>query len=343
METMMGKGDVTVGRKIKAVFRASGISQRFSVLDDYGKVSDFSFYPNDDSSKFPGTDARMKVFRNNALSLSVSAVQDMIHSNPHVSLHGISHLIVVSCTGMYAPGLDIDLVKALELNRSVHRTCIQFMGCYAAFNALKVADAICESAASQKVLIVCTELCSIHFQQTPTDDNILANALFGDGSACMLVESQSAQKRMNIHSFYNDLALKGQDDMAWSVGDEGFQMRLSSYIPDLIKTEIRPLINSLLARITNEIGNIAYYAMHPGGVKILRTIEAELGLLPAQNEMAYHVLKNYGNMSSPTVVFVLREIFLRLNPADDNKYIMSMGFGPGLTLESMLLRITLPT
>lgn len=343
MEKMMGKGDVTAGRKIKTVFRASGIQQRYSVLDDYGKTSGFSFYPNDDHSRFPGTEARMKVFRNHALPLSVSAVQDMLHSTPGISLQSTTHLIVVSCTGMYAPGLDIDLIKALNLSRNIHRTCIQFMGCYAAFNALKIADAICKSAPSQKVLVVCTELCSIHFQQTPTDDNILANALFGDGSACMLVESHSSQKSLDIHSFYNDLALKGEDDMAWNVGDEGFQMRLSSYVPDLIRSEIRSLINSLLSSVKNEVNEVAFYAMHPGGKRILRTIENELGLQSAQNEMAYHVLKKYGNMSSATVVFVLREIFSRLTPADENKYIMSMGFGPGLTLESMLLRITMGT
>lgn len=339
METMMARENAVAARKIKAVFRASGIQQRYSVLDDYGKTSQFSFYPNDNSGKFPGTEARMKVFRKHALPLSVAAVEDMLRVTPGASLEGITHLIVVSCTGMYAPGLDIDLIRALNLNRSVHRTCIQFMGCYAAFNALKVADAVCRSAPAQKVLIICTELCSIHFQQSPTDDNILANALFGDGSASMLVESESTLKNLEMHSFYNDLALEGGHDMAWNIADEGFQMVLSSYVPDLIKGEIRPLIDSLLSTLQLRSDDVAFYAMHPGGVKILRAIEAELGLTAAQNEAAYLILKNYGNMSSATVVFVLREIFSRVTSSHHNRFIMSMGFGPGLTLESMLLKI----
>jgi predicted naringenin-chalcone synthase len=279
------------------------------------------------------------IFYNRKNPLSIAAVQDMLHFNPGVSLQDVTHLIVVSCTGMYAPGLDIDLIRALDLSRSVQRTCIQFMGCYAAFNALKVADAICRSAPAQKVLIVCTELCSIHFQQQSTDDNILANALFGDGSACMLVESAPSGKSLSMHSFYNDLAMGGAEDMAWNIADEGFQMVLSTYVPDLIRSEIRALINSLLSTLRANVNDIAFYAMHPGGVKILRAIEEELGVSALQNEAAYEVLKKYGNMSSATVVFVLKEIFARLTPAHHNRFVMSMGFGPGLTLESMLLQI----
>jgi prepilin-type processing-associated H-X9-DG protein len=253
-------------RRLRAIFRASGIESRHSVLADYGKTEDFSFYPNNGSQVYPGTEARMTVFREHALPLSVSAVKNMLAVNPTVSLDHITHLIVVCCTGMYAPGLDIDLVKSLKLPYSVQRTCIHFMGCYAAFNALKAADAFCKSTENAKVLIVCTELCSIHFQHLPTEDNILANALFADGSASILVESNpSSSKKLSLESFHSDLAVKGEHDMVWAVGDGGFQMRLSSFIPELIREEISTLIKTLLKKISKAKEQIKYFAIHPGG------------------------------------------------------------------------------
>jgi predicted naringenin-chalcone synthase len=241
---------------------------------------------------------------------------------------------------MYAPGLDIDLVRLLDLPRNVQRICIQFMGCYAAFNALKVANAICKSEANQKVLIVCTELCSIHFQKMPTDDNLLANALFADGSACMLIQSQAATGvNLSIGSFHSDLVLNGAGDMGWNIGDDGFQMRLSSYVPDLIRGEIKQLIGRLLNGLEMSEKNIRFYALHPGGVKILRAIEDQLGVTASDNAEAYSILKNFGNMSSATVVFVLSEIVRKIRSENNGEQILSMGFGPGLTMESMLLQI----
>jgi len=249
-------------------------------------------------------------------------------------------LIVVSCTGMYAPGLDIELVKALGLPTQIQRLCINFMGCYAAFNGLKQADIICQSDPKAKVLVVCTELCSIHFQKENTDDNLLANALFADGSAALLVES-SPRNGLNLKpvSFYCDLAPEGDQDMAWTVGDLGFEMRLSSYVPEVIKNGIKTLTHSLLDQISNSLADISYYAIHPGGKKILEVIEQELNLTREQNKPAYEVLRKYGNMSSPTVLFVLQEASKNLNGMDDKKKILSFAFGPGLTMESMVLEI----
>jgi prepilin-type processing-associated H-X9-DG protein len=339
MEKKMG-GDPSIGRKIRAVFRASGIEYRHSVLPDYGRTSGFTFYPESASDDFPSTGKRMNLFRENALPLSLASVKNMLESKTDFRLLEVTHLIVVSCTGMYAPGLDIDLIKALKLNNSVQRTCIQFMGCYAAFNALKVANAFCKCEASAKVLIVCTELCSIHFQQAPSEDNILANALFADGSAALLVEAvTTSEKKLSFQNFHNELAVQGEADMAWNIADAGFEMRLSSYIPDLLRSEIQGLINTLLLRIGKNKNDLKYFALHPGGKKILETIENQLGLKKEDNAPAYKVLKNYGNMSSATVLFVLKEIFSGLSREDNNESILSMGFGPGLTLESMLLNI----
>lgn len=328
-------------RKLRAIFNASGIDYRYSVLEDYNNEHDNTFYANSsDFEPFPSTSKRLKYFRDNALDLSYQAVQNMMQSIPSFDLQKITHLIIVCCTGMYAPGLDIDLVKKLQLPTNVLRTSINFMGCYAAFNAFKVADAFCCADANAKVLIVCTELCSLHFQKTPTEDNLISNALFGDGAGAVLVEGKTtASLRLKPENFCSDLVIEGEDDMAWAIGDLGFEMRLSTYVPSIIKGGILKLTKNLLDKISKNINDIRFFAIHPGGRKILESIEEELGINKCKNEPAYHVLKNYGNMSSPTILFVLQEIVRKLTPSDRGEHILSFAFGPGLTLESMVLKI----
>lgn len=328
-------------RKLKTIFRASGIDTRHSVIDDYGKKDDFSFYSNNlNLESLPSTKKRLELFREKSLSLSLDAIVDCFAKAPSIDSKSITHLIVVSCTGMYAPGLDIDLVKSLNLPLNIQRLCINFMGCYAAFNAIKIADTYCAADPNAKVLVVCTELCSIHFQKENTDDNLLANALFADGSAALLIEGYS-RKGVNLKpvSFYCDLYQEGEQDMAWTVGDLGFEMRLSAYVPQVIKSGIVDLTRKLLEQISNQLSDISYYAIHPGGKKILEVIEQELGLTKKDNQASYEVLRKYGNMSSPTVLFVLNEIYKNLNGVDDGKKILSFAFGPGLTLESLILEI----
>lgn len=328
-------------RKLRTIFKASGIEYRHSVLEDYGKVEDFTFYPQARSLEaFPGTEKRLQVFREHALSLSLDAIRNLAESYPGADISRVTHIIVVCCTGMYAPGLDVDLVNALELPTTTQRTAINFMGCHAAFNALKIADALCSARRDSHVLVVCTELCSLHFQRSATEDNLLANALFGDGSAAVMVEYRpEGTMRLKLESFHNDLAPEGLNDMAWTVGDLGFEMKLSSYIPDLIRKGISGLIHSLLRNISAELADIQHFAIHPGGKRILQVIEEELRIDKRHNDAAYHVLKNYGNMSSPTILFVLKEIIKRLQGSAEGQRILGVAFGPGLTLESLILKI----
>ncbi|HYI76967.1 MAG TPA: type III polyketide synthase [Chryseolinea sp.] len=328
-------------RLLHTIFKASGIEFRYSVLEDYGREQDFSLYSNSpDFEPFPTTEKRLSVFRDHVLSLSSGAVDNMLQSVPSFNIKDVTHLIVVCCTGMYAPGLDIDIVKKYDLSPSVHRTGINFMGCYAAFNAIKVADAFCHQDENVKVLIVCTELCSLHFQKKPTEDNLLANALFADGSAALLVESKTKQRlRLKPERFHTLLIPKSDDDMAWTIGDLGFEMKLSTYVPSIIKSGIAEVTKTLLNKISKEISDIRFLAVHPGGKKILENIEKELGIPNEKNQDAYGILRNYGNMSSPTILFVLHSIFNKITTEDDNEYILSFAFGPGLTLESMILKI----
>lgn len=333
--------DEEEARKLRALYRASGIVSRYSVLGDYARTKNFEFYSNTpDLEPFPTTGRRMELYREHAVNLSEQSAKRCLEQRAGVHATDVTHLIVVSCTGMYAPGLDIDLLGRLGIRTDVKRTCINFMGCYAAFNALKLANSFCQSDNNARVLIVCTELCSIHFQREKTEDNILANALFADGSAAMLVE-RNPGKGVNLQpeSFYCDVAVNGDKDMAWTIGDAGFEMKLSSYVPEVIRDGIRALTMKLLSGNDTQLEDVAYYAVHPGGRRILEVIEEQLGMTRQQNAHAYEVLKQYGNMSSATVVYVLARIWKELNVRHTNGKVLSFAFGPGLTMESMLLSV----
>lgn len=323
-------------RELEILYRATGIQYRYSVLADYTKsLGEFSFYPNHENLEpFPSVSVRMNTYKKEALALSMSAIKECTSDND------FTHLIVVSCTGMYAPGLDIELVEALGLPKSIKRSCLNFMGCYAAINGLKIAQQACLAETDSKVLVVCLELCSIHFQKINNQDNLLANALFGDGAAAIVVESKpNSNINLEIENFHCDIVSEGSNDMAWQIGDFGFEMALSSYVPDILKSGISTLTQKLLTQFGLSKEAISYYAIHPGGKKILQVVENELGLTKADMTYSNHVLKNYGNMSSPTVLFVLKAIQDQLNANDVDKHILSFAFGPGLTLESMLLKV----
>lgn len=329
-------------RKLQALYRSTKIEKRHSVLSDYGKqLGDFTFLPNTpDLEPFPRISQRMALYKEQALPLVLEAISACNLPQKGCSYADITHLITVSCTGMYAPGLDIELVEQLGLPTTIQRTAINFMGCYGAFNGLKIADALCRADAHAKVLLVCVELCTIHFQKKSTEDHLLANSLFADGAAAVLIEATPrGGKPLKMKSFYCDLLPEGKNEMAWLVADFGFEMVLSSYIPKLVKKGIKALVERLLQQTAIQQDDISFYAMHPGGKAILEAIEQSLNLTKHDNRYAYEILRQYGNMSSCTVLFVLQALLNDLTATDAGKNILSCAFGPGLTLESMLLEV----
>ncbi len=330
----------SIKRLLKSVYKATGIDYRHSVLKDYIKsLGDFEFFPNDPKAAFPSTAARMKIYKDNALTLGLAAIKNCINSVEDFELSKITHIITVSCTGMYAPGLDIEIVQQLHLNTTTKRTAINFMGCYGTFNALRLADAICKAESKATVLIVSIELCTIHFQKNTNLDNIISNAIFADGAGAMLVASQpKTNKYLSINAFHNDLIPNTNNDMAWAIGDDGFDIVLSSYVPDIIKSGIAEFTQKLLNLHNLNKSTIDFFAIHPGGLKILQACEQALDISPDDNRYSYNVLRNYGNMSSATIIFVLKEIWDDLNKENHAKNIFSCAFGPGLTLESMILK-----
>ena len=329
-------------RKLRALYRVSGIEHRYSVLADYGRVNgDYEFFPNSPGLEpFPTVSQRMAAYRREALPLALAAVHDSLRQAPGIEASSLTHLITVSCTGMYAPGLDIELVAALALPLHVRRTCVNFMGCYAAVNALRLADSIVRADPAARVLVVSVELCTLHFQKSHEEDHLISNALFGDGAAACLVLGQplpGPTPCLALQAFHCGLAPEGTQDMAWHIGDFGFEMTLSGYVPALIERGIGQLTADLLQDLPVRRADIRHFALHPGGRKILEAIEKALNLSRDDNRHAYRVLREFGNMSSATVLFVLRELLS--TAADNGAPVLSCAFGPGLTMEAMLLEI----
>ena len=209
------------------------------------------------------------------------------------------------------------------------------MGCYAAIHALKIADAFCRTDKNANVLIVCTELCTLHFQKEHTIDNMTSSMLFSDGAAAVLVTGNNESNGLNIDHFYSTVAVKGKKDMAWELSSKGFLMTLSGYIPELIEEDFNSLVTNAVAAAGLQKEDIKQWCIHPGGKKILEAVHKSLGFTNGQLENCYTVLKEYGNMSSPTVLFVLEKIMKekREHPGK----IFGAAFGPGITMETFIL------
>jgi predicted naringenin-chalcone synthase len=313
-------------RKMRFLYQQSGIARRYSVLPDYSRpVQEWKFYPQSEGLEpFPSLEQRMAVYNKQAPLLSVDAIRDCLQHEHAPS--SITHLITVSCTGMSAPGLDLQVMELMDLPKNIHRTSVNFMGCYAAIHALKMADAFCAADASAKVLIVCTELCTLHFQREHTMDNIASSLLFGDGSSAVLVMKEGKGIRMN--HFYSEVIPKGKRDMAWELSAQGFVMTLSGYIPELVEEDFAGILQRATKHNTEEV---THWCIHPGGKRILEAIEKSLSLQKQQLQPSYEVLHDYGNMSSATILFVLKKL---MQQKQGMKKLVGAAFGPGLTVET---------
>ncbi|RFS17930.1 type III polyketide synthase [Emticicia sp. C21] len=314
------------------LYKRSGIDTRYSVFPDFSLLrGNWHFFGNNCTA--PSLEQRMKLFNEEVVALSEKSIRDCMPDN---NLQEITHLITVTCTGLSAPGLDILLAEKLNLPSNIIRTSVNFMGCYAALHALKIADAFCRADASAKVLIVCTELCTLHFQKSNDTDSILSSTLFADGSAACLVVGDEKTKGLSIQQFFSKIALAGQPDMAWQLSGNGFLMTLTNHVPKLIKEEIGGLLDSALKQLNISINDVAEWAIHPGGKNILEAVESSLVLDSSDLATSYEVLRNYGNMSSATILFVLKQMMQ--NPSTKGN-IFTVAFGPGITIETVMLTL----
>ena len=274
---------------------------------------------------FPSTAQRMHVYEREAFRLAERTVEKL-------SIDGaqdITHIVITSCTGFSAPGLDLQLIKRFGLNPSIERTIVGFMGCYAAINGLKLAHHIVRSEPSAKVLMLSVELCTLHFQETAELEQILMFMLFADGCAAAVVSAEPAG--LALTSFRAEVIPDTDELMSWHIRDMGFDMVLSGDVPRNVYKALKASSERILGG--NGPGAISMWAVHPGGRTVLDAVEGAFALPSTALKHSRDVLKAFGNMSSATVLFVLKR-FLEENRRGERGCAMS--FGPGLTAETML-------
>jgi predicted naringenin-chalcone synthase len=325
-------------RFLERVYQGTAIGKRHTVIGDYGKdPSEYKFYPpSPDLQPEPGVEQRNDTYVREANRLARIVAERLLKRLPGFDRGLITDLITVSCTGFSAPGFDLHLQKQLGLAAGLRRLHVGFMGCYAALPALRLAAEICRSRPEARVLIVALELCSLHLQFKPEREIMVANALFADGAAAALVSAvreDSGRDVLTLREFATRYVEDSEDAMAWRLGTVAFEMRLSVYVPRFLERNIRPILEDLLAQARLRREDIALWAIHPGGKAILDKIGAALEITPEQMWASYQVLNEYGNMSSPTVLFVLE----RLLRSPARGHVFAAAFGPGLTVESAVL------
>jgi alpha-pyrone synthase len=279
--------------------------------------------------QFPSTADRMSRYEREAPALAGRAVGRLGLGE---AVRGITHLIVTSCTGFAAPGIDLDLVRQCGLDPSVERTVIGFMGCYAAITGLKVARHIVRSEPAAKVMMVSLELCTLHLQKTEDIDRLVSFLLFGDGCSAAVISAEASG--LALDGFHALLAPQAAGQITWKIGDFGFDMVLSGQVPQTIMGALRADLARVLPERSADV--IDLWAVHPGGRTVLDAVETAFGLDRSALAASRAVLRDYGNMSSPTVMFVL-EALMRERPRPGAKG-CAMAFGPGLAAETMLFR-----
>jgi predicted naringenin-chalcone synthase len=319
----------TTRNLFRRMVRMSAIEHRYSFLDpvptESGEWKDAEglYVPG----AFPGTARRMQAYEQYAPRLMRCAVDKLALSEEE--RRGITHVIVTSCTGLYAPGLDIEIVNHLGLSSSVERTMIGFMGCYAAINALKAARHIVRSEPDSKVLILSLELCTLHMQETQDLEQILSFLLFADGCSASLVTAREAG--LALDSFLAIGIPETNDLITWRIRELGFDMQLSGKVPGELCRALK-VIGDTITRGKDPL-SIDLWAVHPGGKTILDSVEKGLSLPAEALATSREVLARFGNMSSATVMFVLQRIMQLAEPGQQG---CAMSFGPGVTAETML-------
>lgn len=331
--------DARAQRLIQVIYNRSGIETRHSIASDSSEDPS-ALYRSDADGRFisPSTAERNAVYGPAARALAVDVARRAIADAPGFDAADVTHVIFASCTGFANPGPDYHIVRDLGLRSNTQRFLLGFMGCYAAFPALRMADQFCQADPDAVVLVVCLEFCSLHIQVNDRPDSILANSLFADGAAAAVVSARLPQKRKaayRMSGFESALLPEGEGDMAWEIGNQGFNIVLSSYVPQIIGANIHDLLLDVLERRGTSMDHIDEWAVHPGGRAILDKVEESLHLDAAALEHSRNVLRDYGNMSSATILFVLKEM---LDAAEtDRATVCAIAFGPGLTLETALL------
>ena len=328
-------------RVMQLIYQGAGVHERGTVLLDepLEATSDTSrfFRPRSDGDDYgPTTRDRMEKFEEHSLTLALQS-SEIALAKADVDVTEVTHLITVSCSGFFAPGFDVGLIQTLGLSPETSRTHIGFMGCHGSFNALRVAKAYVDADPQAVVLVCSVELCSLHHHYGWATDKVIANALFADGSAAVVCRNApsgtSDQAMFQMIRSGTHLLPKTTNAMSWKIGDHGFEMTLSQKVPALIEQNLNGWMTTFLAKEGLTIRDISSWAIHPGGPRILDACLTALSLPGEAVAASREILARYGNMSSATVLFLLNE--LKHQPIHGP--VVALGFGPGLTIEAMLL------
>ena len=323
-------------RALPALYRMAGVRKRHSVLlqprgpQGNGPVYDILRMPNHEGDLGPAISERMKVYEERAHPIAHEAAERALRT-AGLDRGEVTHLVTVSCSGFFAPGVDIKLMQSLGLPATVERAHVGFMGCQGALNGLRVADGFVRSRPDAAALVCAVELCSLHYHYGWDPDKVVANALFADGAAAVAGTAKGGGA-WKIRSTGACLIPDSQDAMTWRIRDNGFEMSLSPNVPRLIETHLRPWVESWLDREGLKLADIASWAVHPGGPRILSSVRKALDLSDGALEQSQAVLRDYGNMSSPTILFILERLRQQSAPLP----CIALAFGPGLMAEATL-------
>ena len=327
---------------LNALYRRSGVNRRHSVVlrdgseDPYARQT-FYKQATDESDLGPTTFDRMQRFETAAPELAQASCRSAL-ADAKTDAAEIKHLVTVSCSGFAAPGFDLALYPALGLAANVSRTNVGFMGCHGALNGLRVARALSVTHPGESILVCATELCSLHHQYTDDPQQIVANSLFADGSAAVVLRCVEGDAQPHagwtLQASSSCVLSESTEMMSWRVGDHGFQMTLSAQVPEVIRKQLKPWLESWLATQHLKLEDINNWAVHPGGPRILTATTDALKLDRDQLAVSASVLADCGNMSSPTILFILD----RMRRQDLRGTCVALAFGPGLVVEAALLK-----
>lgn len=324
---------------LDSVHEGSGIEHRYTVIEDFTKSDPerFEFFPkNWRLEPFPSTRQRMQLYEDASVDLAETACRKAL-ADADIDADEVTHLVVVTCTGLFAPGPDILLVDRLGLRPGTRRTVIGFMGCYGAFNGLRTASQIIAADPDAVVVNVCIELCSLHYQLELDPQLMVGNCLFGDGCAAAVY---AAPKRLSgglcdLVGEHCHITHDSLEQMQWHVGDHGFSMVLDVEIPSTLLRGGSKFIDTLVESCQMQRADVDAWVIHPGGPRIIDAVRDAAGLEESRVAVSRSVLRDFGNMSSPTVLFVLERQLEHSSPGDR---LAMLGFGPGLTMEGAVLR-----
>ncbi|MEM1207938.1 MAG: type III polyketide synthase [Planctomycetota bacterium] len=321
---------------VERLYARSGIDHRPVVLAEFVDADADallapSLHPDDPG---PTTAARLAHYATHAPDLAEQAGRAAL-AHAHTDPAAVTHLVTASCTGFAAPNVDVMLIDRLGLPRSTQRTHVGYMGCHAALNALRVAGAIARSDPHAVVLVVAVEVCSIHLAYGWDAQAMVSNALFGDAAAATVVSACPGPAAAFMLIDQASAVLPDTHDaMTWSITDHGFRMTLSNRVPDLIRGSLRLVVDALLARHGKTIDAVDQWAIHPGGPQIITATGEALGLTDDHLAPSRRVLRELGNLSSPTVLALLARL---AQLASQGETCVALAYGPGLTIEAALL------